>query len=310
LRLHVLSVGLFSVALGAALAWTIGLAVRPRPKGRRLVATRNGIRFETDAGGPRMLIDLDGPFGITLFATRSRERMVMAITTESRTAHIAARARSSEGRPPSRLLLGASTVADDDPVLDAVAPDGRPIDLGLLDLGALLGMLLRFDPGALDRCYLSDTRGAPVTLSGRELRIGRKRFDLDAPLEWRALLFQEPFGRSTPIGDLDEPDGIACGVAVYQGTWIRQGHLEAVLVSLLSSLGHPSPSTLPVLSGIPEVMAAVLRDLRLMHAPPELPPARELRVGIERVYMLRLRTALDGAPRAMRQDVPKGAAAR
>ena len=47
-----------------------------------------------------------------------------------------------------------------------------------------------------------------------------------------------------------------------------------------------------------------------MQATPEAPPPSDLCVGIERTYMLRLRAALDRAPRASHRDIPSGAAAR
>jgi hypothetical protein len=121
-------------------------------------------------------------------------------------------------------------------------------------------------------------------------------------------LFQEPFGAVLPANDRDATPAPAAGVMVYQATWVRQGVSEAVLVSLVGSLGSLSTVTA---SGaeMPEVASAVLRDLRLMQAAPEPPPPAELRVGIEHTFMLRLRTALDRAPRPSHRDIPSGAAA-
>jgi hypothetical protein len=96
---------------------------------------------------------------------------------------------------------------------------------------------------------------------------------------------------------------------VYQATWIRQGGNEVVLVATLASLaGGTSAGGGFVEGDAPDVQRAVLRDLRLMQASPDMPPPRELRVGIERVYMLPLRAAVDRAPRSSRKDMPSGAA--
>jgi hypothetical protein len=50
---------------------------------------------------------------------------------------------------------------------------------------------------------------------------------------------------------------------------------------------------------------ALLRDLKLMQSAPGEPPPRELRLAVERVFMLPLRQALDRAPRASRPTVPR-----
>ena len=64
-------------------------------------------------------------------------------------------------------------------------------------------------PRCLERLVLSDARGAAGHARRRtSCASGDARFDLAAPLEWRAIVFQEPFGQA---------------VAIYQGTWVRQG---------------------------------------------------------------------------------------
>jgi hypothetical protein len=88
---------------------------------------------------------------------------------------------------------------------------------------------------------------------------------------------------------------------------VRQGHSEAVLVSLIPSISSVSIPLTPPAGEVPEVASAVLRDLRLMQASPEPPPPSELRVGIERMFMLRLRAALDRAPRPSHKDIPSAA---
>jgi hypothetical protein len=281
---------------------------------RRLRFDGAGIAFEApgrqrDHGRmvQERLIDLSGSFGMTLLSDPVRHRLVLAVTATGRAVYLTARVDPEERRAYRTLLSNASTVSDDDDVLDALGPDGAPLELKLRDMATLIETLLQADGMALDRCFLSDTHGAPVVLDNNELQIGRKGFDLRAPLEWRAMLFQEPFGTLTPVSDHASAQTPPGGVMVYQATWVRQGLSEAVLVSLIPSVSSVSVPPHPPAGEVPEVASAVLRDLRLMQASPEPPPPSELRVGIERMFMLRLRAALDRAPRASHKDIPSAA---
>jgi hypothetical protein len=283
---------------------------------KRLRIDQHGVSFETGrvphpAGSGRdLLLDFSRPFGLTLLGNRARDRLVLATTTAHRTVYFGARVDPGERLTYRRILSGASTVSDDDAVLDAAGPDGTPFELALKDMSDFLNLLLRADGRAFERCFLSDTHGAPVVLDGSELRIGGHWFDLRSPLQWRAALFQEPFGAVLPANDRDATPSPAAGVMVYQATWVQQGMSEAVLVSLVGSLGSVStPATAAAGAEMPEVASAVLRDLRLMQAAPEPPPPFELRVGIEHTFMLRLRAALDRAPRPSHRDIPSGASA-
>jgi len=287
------------------------LAKRPL---RRLRIDAAGIAFEApgrhhDQGRmvQERLIDFSGSFGVTLLSDPVRHRLVLAVTATGRAVYLSARVSPDERHAYRRLLSNASTVSDDDAVLDALGPDGAPLELKVRDMSTVIDTLLENDGMALDRCFLSDTHGAPVVLDKHELQIGRKDFDLRAPLEWRAMLFQEPFGTVMPASDREPSAKPSGGVMVYQATWVRQGPSEAVLVSLISSISSVSVPQSPAAGEVPEVASAVLRDLRLMQASPEPPPPAELRVAIERMFMLRLRAALDRAPRASHKDIPSAA---
>jgi hypothetical protein len=281
-------------------------ARRPR---RRLVIDRNGISFETGSKASEQVVDFSRPFGLTLLGNEARERIVLAVTTSERALYVAARAKTEDRLPYRNLLASACTVADEDAVLDATGPDGAPLLLAIADLGDLVDALLVVDGAALDRCFLSDARGAPVVLDPNELRLGRKAFDLRAPLEWHATLFQEPVAPVVALSDRDVGAGPSRGILIYQATWVRQGSSEAVLVSVLSSLPQTS-GPVPLPSGeAPEITSSMLRDLRLMQANADSPPPADLRVAIEHMYMPRLRRALDRAPRASHKDMPSGTAA-
>jgi len=281
---------------------------------RRLRVDATGIAFEApgrhrDHGRmvKERLIDFSRSFGMTLLSDPVRRRLALAVTATGRAVYFSARVSADERHAYRSLISSASAVSDDDAVLDALGPDGAPLELRLRDMSALIHTLLQTDGMALDRCFLSDTHGAPVVLDKHELQIGRKDFDLRAPLEWRAMLFQEPVGTVMPVNDRELSDKLPGGVMVYQATWVRQGPSEAVLVALIPSLSSVASSPSPAAGEVPEVASAVLRDLRLMQASPEPPPPADLRVGIERMFMLRLRAALDRAPRASHKDIPSAA---
>src|SRR6185503_9796249 len=103
------------------------------------------------------------------------------------------------------------------------------------------------------------------------------------PIEWRAFVFQEPLGQA---------------VALYQGTWVRQGSSEIALVCLLPAI-TPAPEGEGV--ALSSLDRSALRDLRLMQGGPEDPPPLDQRVAVDRLVMLPIRSALDKAPRPAAQ---------
>jgi hypothetical protein len=129
-------------------------------------------------------------------------------------------------------------------------------------------------------------------LDRAELRVGSRRIDLSAPLEWRASVFQERGVHAT---------------SVSQATWVRQADVEIVLVASVPPEGGwlrgvdvVAGWSAPALSS--EARDAIVRDLRLMQGSVGEPPPRELRRAIDRVFMLPLRRALDRAPRVSRVE--------
>jgi hypothetical protein len=261
----------------------------------------------------RLLADVSGRFGVTLLSNRRRDRIAAAITSPagcflvaSRVANVgrnggrsgrsagandAGREAAGDRRAldPQALaaFLGRATVISADEVaLDAIGPDGEPIVLAFPDFRALVETLESLDPGALDRVLLSDPSGTPLELDGEDLSVRGRHFDLTRPLEWRSILFQEQFGQA---------------LTLYQGTWIRQGGEEVVLVSLLPpSVLDPSPHDFEA-AGLPELDLAAMRDQRLMQASAGEPPPMEQRVAVDGLFMLPLRVALDQAPRSSHQ---------
>ncbi|AUX41396.1 uncharacterized protein SOCE26_028080 [Sorangium cellulosum] len=221
---------------------------------------------------------------MTLLATPRRDRVVALLSSTAGITSIGAVVDGPSRRTFAALLDRASVVSSDEVGLEAIGPDGEPIALSPPALASLLDELTRRSPGCLDRFLLTDARGGMLGLDGRELRAGGRVFDLAAPLEWRAFVFQEALGQQA--------------IAVYQGTWVRQGTSEVVLVCLL-------PAITPALDGMDGALGPLdrgaLRDLRLMQGTPEDPPPAEQRVAVDRLLMVPIRSALDKAPRPAAQ---------
>jgi hypothetical protein len=286
---------LLPLALAAAAVGLLVQRSRGRERERRERANRRGLllrpqdlRFKPGAGDlARTVLDRSQPFGATLLSTHRRDRLVLLLTSDRGVFHVGAVVDAASLPVLAKVLDRATVVAGEDAAFEAIGPDGEPVLLDPADFVAFVEALSEDDPACLDRVIVTDTKGAPVVLDEGELRVDSFAFDLNAPLEWRALVFQEPFGQV---------------MTLYQGTWIRQGGSEVVLVSLLPSLG-------PILEVEPGEIAtldrAVLRDLRLMQASAETPPPREQRHAIERLLMMPIRSSLDRAPRKSRHSVPQ-----
>ena len=248
----------------------------------------------TDATGITDLVRWGTPFGLTVLSNHARTRALLAFTTADQTRYVRVRVGSADQVALARVLLArASTVADGDLALGLKGEDGDA-SLRVADAMRLLAAIEPHTADALDRIFLSDSRGAPVVLEGEALRLGDRVVDLKAPLEWRGFMFHESVGHLTLL---------------YQATWLRQAAVEAVLVAPMPTeisawmVGHTTTSV-GQLTRDSLVQRALVRDLRLMQSLPDVPPPRELRLGIERLFMLPLRQALDRAPRAPRTSAP------
>jgi hypothetical protein len=260
-------------------------------KGRRhaqgwLLIDDRGVRRVSRAR-EAPVVDWSEPFGATVLASADRARLLIAFTMPHAVRHVAARVNNAEDAAAAPTLIGRATTAAES--------DLRMGDEALLtaaDAERLLTEVARRAPLALDRAYLSDASGEPVVLEPAELRIGSRRIDLCAPLEWRAVIFHE------------------CGIhatSVFQGTWVRQAGAEIVLVSPVPADGTWLRDAHVAVRAAGEgraVQKAIARDMRLMQAVVGESPPRELRRAIDRLFMLPLRRALDGAPRLSRAPLP------
>jgi hypothetical protein len=282
------------VLVSAIFAGTLlGLLLRPRPPKRtkRWVTVDARRVTRTDEHGETVLATFDAPFGLTVLSDHARTRALLAFTTPDETRYLPVRIDGpDEAARVREVLARASTVADGDVALAASDADALSASAAL----RLVQLVAERAPGALDRLYLTDTRANAIVLDGAELRLGERIIDLKAPLEWRGFMFHESLGHLTMI---------------YQATWLRQSAIELVLVASMPSeitswmVGKASR---PVGSVTRDslVQRALVRDLRLMQSLPDVPPPREQRVAIERLFMLPLRQALDRAPRAARTSTP------
>jgi hypothetical protein len=256
----------------AALLHQGSLGRKSPPRGW-LVVDAGGAERRT-AQGSSPLFRWDEPFGLTLFASADRTGLLIAVTSPNATRLLPAYRRADDG-PLSRMLLErAATVSEGD------LPSGDDAALGTDDAAKLLVEVMRRAPTSLQRVYLSDANGEPLVLEPTELRIGPRRVDLTAPLEWRASCYQE---RGTHAA------------SVCQATWVKQDDVEVVLVA-------PMPGDSGWLRRGNDTAASDLlaRDMKLMQASAGEPPPRDLRRAIDHLFMLPIRRALDGAPRAQR----------
>ena len=165
-----------------------------------------------------MLLTTRERFGVTLLATPRRDCIVALLSSSAGMSSIRAGFDGPSRRTFAALLDHASVVGSDEVGLEAIGPDGEPIPLSPAALAASFQELTLRSPGCVDCFLLTDARGAALGLDSRELRAGGRVFDPTAPLEWRAFVFQEALGQA---------------IAVYQGTWVRQGTNELSLVCLL-----------------------------------------------------------------------------
>jgi hypothetical protein len=209
--------------------------------------------------------------------------MLLAFTSERATRYLPANVVSADDAACAPTVLERATTAS---ISDLRAGDGSA--LCAADAERLLAEVVRRSPASVDRVFLSDAAGEAVVLDRGELRVGPRRFDLSAPLEWRATLFQE---RGVQVA------------SICQATWLKQGDVEAVLVAPLPADGawmSDVDAVIRAAGGGAAAQRSIARDIRLIQASACEAPPRDARHAIDRVFMLPLRRALDLAPRASR----------
>jgi hypothetical protein len=277
-------------ALVAAIAvLPLGFAARPSRKAHRASGTvieanatglvRVASVGPVSSGDATTLLEWDRPFGVTLLASFGRPVALLAFTSRTQTRYVPVRI-DDRTELDDELFAKIAVLADLD-LVDGVAHEAA---LTSASGAAIVRHVASRDEAALSRAFLSDGRMKPISLDRATLSVGAKTFDLTSPLEWRSLMFHESAGQ---------------GAALYQATRITQGSNEVVLVA-------PMPASIVPREGNAARDAsgrlgrALTRHLKLLQAPAETPPVRDLRVAIDRPFMLAVRRILDEAPLALR----------
>lgn len=279
-----------AIALGALGFAAARRAEAPRATSSAIVADATGLR-RTSVEGTKPIVDWSTPFGVTLLASYGRPHGLLAFTTPTQTRYIPARI-DGRSEADDELLARIAVLADLD-LVDGIAHDAA---LTAGDAAAIVRHAEQRDRASLGRIYLSDGRGAPIALDRATLSIANRSFDLTSHLEWRALMFHESTGQAA---------------ALYQATWIKQSGVEVVLVAPMpASIVPREPNAHREASG--RLGRTLTRDLRLLQSPAEPPPARDIRVAIDRPFMMAVRRVLDEAPLASRValSAPREAAPR
>ncbi|HVH47530.1 MAG TPA: hypothetical protein VM925_34580 [Labilithrix sp.] len=257
---------------------------RPRPIAESyVVADASGLSRSSAGAEATPIVAWDAPFGVTLLASYGRPQGLLAFTTPTQTRYVPARVDTREVAD-DELFARIAVLADLD-LVDGVTHDAA---LTSSDAAALIRHAEAHDHRALGRVYLSDGRGAPISLDRATLSIASRSFDLTSHLEWRALMFHESTGQAA---------------ALYQATWIRQNGAEVVLVAPMPASVVPrEPNAHREATG--RLGRTLTRDLRLLQSPAEPPPSRDVRVAIDRPFMMLVRRVLDEAPLASRVVLP------
>lgn len=265
-----------SIASLASVAWAIvGQKREARATGAYVEADATTMRRVTPEGATD-IVAWNDPFGVMILASYGRPTALLAFTRPDQTRYVPARLENRT-EDDDALFARVAVLAD----LDLV--DGVTHDPALSSAAAaeILRTVEERQRAALGRVYLSDGRGLPIALDPATLTVGERSFDLASDLAWRPLMFHESTGQ---------------GAALYQATWIHQGSAEVVLVAPMPSSIVPRDANAREATG--KLGRALTRDLKLLQAPAEVPPPREVRVAIDRPFMLAVRRALAEAPRA------------
>ncbi len=278
------------VGVAAAAVTAVRILVGLQRKRKRASGEASGSFIEADANGVtrisaegnKPIVKWDAPIGVSLLASYGRPHALLAFTSPTQTRYVPTRIEP-RNEAEDELFARIAVLADLD-FVDGIAHDAA---LRPQDAAALLRHIEEKNKDALGRLYLSDGKGSPIALDRGTLQVGARSFDLSSALEWRALMFHESSGQAA---------------ALYQATWIRQNTKEVVLVAPMpASIVPREPNAHKEANG--RLGRALTRDLKLLQAPAEAPPAREVRVAIDRPFMLAVRRALDEAPLATRVTI-------
>lgn len=270
-----------ATAVAALVAFAVAIVRRAPAKAEAsgfVVGDVAGLsRVSDDVATP--IVAWKEPFGVTLLASYGRSQGLLAFTTPTQTRYVPARI-DGRSEVDDELLARIAVLAD----LDLVDGATHDAALSTSDTASLIRHAEEQDHHALGRAFLTDGRGAPISLDRDTLSIASRSFDLTSHLEWRPLMFHESTGQAS---------------ALYQGTWIRQSGAEVVLVAPMPASIVPRDAQANR-ENMGRLGRTLTRDLRLLQSPLETPPSRDMRVAIDRPFMMLVRRVLDDAPLASR----------
>jgi hypothetical protein len=279
-NLRIFAISAAAIAWMSVVATSIARLLQPPPPQRRsaaqIVVDEQGLTLIRRNGVHDRLIAFQGRYGITVFTSDSQDRAALALTTPERTLCVGAALEPNEASLDLPMLKHAVTLSSTDLIQATITPDGEALVVNGASLRRLFLVLTQMDQHALDRCFLSDTSGEQVVLDGTTFHAKRRTFDLSQPFEWRSSVFREH------AGDLN---------ATFQATWVKQKQDEVVLVALLGSEARWS------LDGLADnaMNIQVARDCPFLEDTLEPPPPKDRRVGIDRLFMQPLRSAMSRA---------------
>ena len=256
-----------AVALIVAILLRSRVRLAPRSPAVSLAVDAEGVWRLGGDGQCATLARWDEAFGVTVLAGPSQNRGLFAFTSEARTRIVAVAIEKIEAADaPRRCFEGAVPVADAE--LDDALGATRNGSLSGTSAGTLLAEIEKRSAAAIGRVYAVDASGAKVTLEGGKLGAREKVIDLNDAVEWRSFMFHE---------------GEPMAATLYQATWIRQGMTELVLVCPIRA-------------------DATAWGLGRATDPP---PTPEMRVAVDRLFMMPLRNALEAAPRISRPSTAR-----
>jgi hypothetical protein len=263
-------------------------AVSPAVFPAHLTADRSGILLVTEGAPPDRVFCFSPKFGFALLSTADRSRLVVALTNCGSSLFVGADVSPADGKRLSLLMSHAVTACREDLAMAMQSTRGPVMLVDTTALLRLIDLMTQMDAASFGRVMLTDNLGREVVLERDRLQTSRCTIRLDQPLEWRGLVFREGNG--------------AMGVE-YQGTWVRQGKSEMVLVSLMAGDVRQSIHEVEARTGgWPDAM--LRQDAVLASGSPAAPPPVEQRVAVDRLFMLPLRRALDSAHLEQRDSIP------
>lgn len=253
-----------------------------------LIADRAGILLVTQDAPAARVFSLAPKFGFVLFTNADRSTLVVALTNGRSSLWVGAEVGPTDRKRLSWLMAHAVTACREDLAMAIQSAHGPVMLVDTTSLLRLIDLMTQVDAASFGRVMLTDNLGREVVLERDRLQTPRCTIRLDQPVEWRGIVFREGHG--------------AMGVE-YQGTWVRQGKSEMVLVSLMAGDVRLSIHEIETRTvGWQDAM--LLQDAVLANGTPSAPPPVEQRVAVDRLFMLPLRRALDAARFEKRDSIP------